>query len=139
MECEANLRRAKQVYMARCEEYDKARTAANRAEEEGGSSTTKAVDKKKRLEEEARNKVSTPCQLRRSRKSVWAGWVFETVCLSQAEEAEATYRTCIADVTTQHQELEHMKVTVLRQIQEVIKQTDQTIRSVCAYMQLKGL
>ncbi|ROL40858.1 Rho GTPase-activating protein 45 [Anabarilius grahami] len=102
MECEVNLRRAKQVYMARCEEYDKARTAANRAEEEGGSSTTKAVDKKKRLEEEARNKT---------------------------EEAEATYRTCIADATTQHQELEHMKVTVLRQIQEVIKQTDQTIRS----------
>ncbi|XP_059425423.1 rho GTPase-activating protein 45-like isoform X3 [Carassius carassius] len=102
MECEANLRRAKQVYMTRCEEYDKARTAANRAEEEGGSSTTKTVDKKKRLEEEARNK---------------------------AEEAEATYRTCIADVTTQHQELEHMKVTVLRQIQEVIKQSDQTIRS----------
>uniref|UniRef100_A0A8C2GS16 Rho GTPase activating protein 45 n=1 Tax=Cyprinus carpio TaxID=7962 RepID=A0A8C2GS16_CYPCA len=102
MECEANLRRAKQVYMTRCEEYDKARTAANRAEEEGGSSTTKTVDKKKRLEEEARNK---------------------------AEEAEATYRTCIADAITQHQELEHMKVTVLRQIQEVIKQSDQTIRS----------
>ncbi len=57
MECDANLRRAKQVYMTRCEEYDKARTAANRAEEEGGSSTTKTVDKKKRLEEEARNKV----------------------------------------------------------------------------------
>ncbi|XP_016121879.1 minor histocompatibility protein HA-1-like, partial [Sinocyclocheilus grahami] len=102
MECEANLRRAKQVYMTRCEEYDKARTAANRAEEEGGSSTTKTVDKKKRLEEEARNKT---------------------------EEAEATYRTCIADAITQHQELEHMKVTILRQIQEVIKQTDQTIRS----------
>ncbi|XP_050951325.1 rho GTPase-activating protein 45 isoform X2 [Labeo rohita] len=102
MECEANLRRAKQFYMTRCEEYDKARTAANRAEEEGGSSTTKTVDKKKRLEEEARNK---------------------------AEEAEATYRTCIADAITQHQELEHIKVTVLRQIQEVIKQSDQTIRS----------
>nr|XP_055073150.1 rho GTPase-activating protein 45 isoform X2 [Misgurnus anguillicaudatus] len=102
MECDANLRRAKQVYMARFEEYDKARTAANRAEEEGGSSTTKTVDKKKRLVEEARNK---------------------------AEEAEATYRTCIADASTQHQELEHMKVTVLRQIQEVIKQSDQTIRS----------
>ncbi len=52
------------------------------------------------------------------------------LCSSQAEEAEATYRTCIADATTQHQELEHMKVTVLRQIQEVIKQSDQTIRSV---------
>ncbi len=58
IECETNLRRAKQVYMTRCEEYDKARTAANRAEEEGGSSTTKTVDKKKRLEEEARNKVT---------------------------------------------------------------------------------
>lgn len=56
--------------MARCEEYDKARTAANRAEEEGGSSTTKAVDKKKRLEEEARNKVSAPCHLRHCRKSL---------------------------------------------------------------------
>ncbi|KAL6469371.1 hypothetical protein MHYP_G00228950 [Metynnis hypsauchen] len=102
MESEANLKRAKQVYVARCEEYEKAKTAASRAEEEGSSSTTKSLDKKKRLEEEARNK---------------------------AEEAEATYRTCIADATTQHQELEHTKVTVLRQIQEVIKQSDQTLRS----------
>ncbi|XP_030640071.1 rho GTPase-activating protein 45 [Chanos chanos] len=110
MECEANLRRAKQVYMTRCEEYDKAKTAANRAEEEGSSSTAKSVDKKKRLEEEARNK---------------------------AEEAEATYRTCIADAITQQQELEHMKVTVLRQIQEVIKQSDQTLRSATiSYYQL---
>ncbi|XP_066503710.1 rho GTPase-activating protein 45 isoform X2 [Hoplias malabaricus] len=102
MESEANLKRAKQVYNTRCEEYEKAKSAASRAEEEGSSSTTKALDKKKRLEEEARNK---------------------------AEEAEATYRTCIADATTEHQELEHTKVTVLRQIQEVIKQSDQMLRS----------
>ncbi|MCJ8737717.1 hypothetical protein PDJAM_G00027260 [Pangasius djambal] len=102
LESEANLRRAKQVYIARCEEYEKAKTAASRAEEEGSSSTAKVVDKKKRLEEEARNK---------------------------AEEAEATYRVCVADATQQQQELEHMKVTVLRQIQEVIKQSDQTLRS----------
>lgn len=38
MECEGNLRKAKQVYAARCEEYDKAKTAASRAEEEGGGS-----------------------------------------------------------------------------------------------------
>lgn len=57
MECEGNLRKAKQVYAARCEEYDKAKTAASRAEEEGGGSTAKSVEKKKRLEEEARNKV----------------------------------------------------------------------------------
>uniref|UniRef100_UPI003AB033B0 rho GTPase-activating protein 45 n=1 Tax=Centroberyx gerrardi TaxID=166262 RepID=UPI003AB033B0 len=102
MECEVNLRKAKQVYMVRWEEYDKAKTAASRAEEEGGGSTAKSVEKKKRLEEEARNK---------------------------ADEAEATYKTCIADATTQQLELEHTKVTVLRQLQEVIKQSDQTLRS----------
>ncbi|XP_076880339.1 rho GTPase-activating protein 45 isoform X2 [Brachyhypopomus gauderio] len=98
MESEVNLRRAKQVYNTRCEEFEKARMAASRAEEESSTSATK----KKRLEEEARNK---------------------------AEEAEATYRTCIADATQQQQELEHMKVTVLRQIQEIIRQSDQTLRS----------
>lgn len=57
MECEGNLRKAKQVYTVRCEEYEKAKTVACRAEEEGGGSTAKSVEKKKRLEEEARNKV----------------------------------------------------------------------------------
>eukprot|EP00064_Thunnus_orientalis_P010722 superscaffoldBa00001481_g10749 len=110
MECEANLRKAKQIYMTRCEEYDKAKTAASRAEEEGGGSTAKSVEKKKRLEEEARNK---------------------------ADEAEATYKTCIADATTQLHELEHTKVTVLRQLQDVIKQSDQTLRSATiSYYQL---
>lgn len=59
MESESNLKRAKQVYNTRCEEYEKAKLAASRAEEECSSSTTKALDKKKRLEEEARNKVCT--------------------------------------------------------------------------------
>lgn len=45
--------------MARCEEHDKAKTAACKAEEEGGGATAKSVEKKKRLEEEARNKVLT--------------------------------------------------------------------------------
>uniref|UniRef100_A0A3P9NJR7 Rho GTPase activating protein 45 n=1 Tax=Poecilia reticulata TaxID=8081 RepID=A0A3P9NJR7_POERE len=110
LECEANLRKAKQAYMVRCEEYEKAKTAACRAEEEGGGSTAKSVEKKKRVEEEARNK---------------------------AVEAEATYRTCIADATTQQLELEHTKVTVLRQLQDVIKQSDQTLRSATiSYYQL---
>uniref|UniRef100_A0A669E8K3 Rho GTPase activating protein 45 n=1 Tax=Oreochromis niloticus TaxID=8128 RepID=A0A669E8K3_ORENI len=110
LECEANLRKAKQAYIARCEEYDKAKTAACRAEEEGGGSTAKSVEKKKRVEEDARNK---------------------------ADEAEATYKTCIADAATQQQELEHTKVTVLRQLQDIIKQSDQTIRSATiSYYQL---
>nr|XP_020467903.1 minor histocompatibility protein HA-1 isoform X2 [Monopterus albus] len=110
MECEVNLRKAKQAYIVRCEEYDKAKIAACRAEEEGGGSTAKSVEKKKRLEEEARNK---------------------------ADEAEATYRTCIADATTQQLELEHTKVTALRQLQDLIKQSDQTLRSATiSYYQL---
>uniref|UniRef100_A0A8C6T852 Rho GTPase activating protein 45b n=1 Tax=Neogobius melanostomus TaxID=47308 RepID=A0A8C6T852_9GOBI len=110
MECEVNLRKAKQSYMARCEDYDKAKAAASRAEEEGAGSTAKTVEKKKRIEEEARNKT---------------------------DEAEATYRTCIADATTQRLELEHTKVTVLRQLQDLIKQSDQTLRSATiSYYQL---
>uniref|UniRef100_A0A8C1QER5 Rho GTPase activating protein 45a n=1 Tax=Cyprinus carpio TaxID=7962 RepID=A0A8C1QER5_CYPCA len=105
-DAESNLRKARHLYESRYEEYERARTVANKVEEEqsgtGSGSTTKALDKKRRLEEEARNK---------------------------AEEAEATYRTCIADATTQQQELEDMKVNVLKQIQELIRQTDQILRA----------
>ncbi|XP_074161208.1 rho GTPase-activating protein 45 isoform X5 [Sminthopsis crassicaudata] len=113
-EAETNLRKAKQSYMQRCEDYEKAQYLTVKAEEEQGSggaagagggpssAATKALDKKRRLEEEAKNK---------------------------AEEAMATYRTCIADAKTQKQELEDVKVNSLRQIQEVIKQSDQIIKS----------
>lgn len=60
MECESNLRKAKQAFMARCEEHEKAKLATCKAEEEGGGATAKSVEKKKRLEEEARNKVPSP-------------------------------------------------------------------------------
>ncbi|XP_031948564.1 rho GTPase-activating protein 45 isoform X1 [Corvus moneduloides] len=105
-EAEGNLRKAKQTYMQRSEEHDKAKYMAVKAEEEQqnttSSITTKALDKKRRLEEEAKNK---------------------------AEEAMATYRTCVADANTQKQELEDTKVNSLRQIHEVIKQTDQVVKS----------
>lgn len=42
----------------------------------------------------------------------------------------ATYRTCIADANTQKQELEDTKVNALRQIHEVVKQSDQIIKLV---------
>ncbi|NXN47875.1 HMHA1 protein, partial [Rhinoptilus africanus] len=60
-EAEVNLRKAKQVYMQRSEEHEKAKYVAVKAEEEQqnttGSITTKTLDKKRRLEEEAKNKV----------------------------------------------------------------------------------
>ncbi|KFP78940.1 Minor histocompatibility protein HA-1, partial [Acanthisitta chloris] len=106
-EAEGNLRKAKQTYMQRSEEHDKAKYMAVKAEEEQQSTTssvtTKTLDKKRRLEEEAKNK---------------------------AEEAMATYRTCVADANTQKQELEDTKVNSLRQIHEVIKQSDQIIKTV---------
>ncbi|KAM6041499.1 rho GTPase-activating protein 45 isoform 2-T3 [Chlamydotis macqueenii] len=105
-EAEVNLRKAKQIYMQRSEEHDKAKYMAVKAEEEqqstASSITTKTLEKKRRLEEEAKNK---------------------------AEEAMATYRTCVADANTQKQELEDTKVNSLRQIHEVIKQSDQVIKT----------
>ncbi|XP_058274279.1 rho GTPase-activating protein 45 isoform X3 [Hemibagrus wyckioides] len=105
-DAENNLRKARHWYLTRCEEYEKARLVANKVEEEhsgtGSGSTHKTLDRKRRHEEEARNK---------------------------AEEAEATYRTCIADATTQQQELEDVKVNVLKQIQDVIRQSDQILRA----------
>uniref|UniRef100_A0A8C3J3Z8 Rho GTPase activating protein 45 n=1 Tax=Calidris pygmaea TaxID=425635 RepID=A0A8C3J3Z8_9CHAR len=105
-EAEVNLRKAKQIYMQRSEEHEKAKCMAAKAEEEQqnttSSITTKTLDKKRRLEEEAKNK---------------------------AEEAMATYRTCVADANTQKQELEDTKVNSLRQIHEVIKQSDQVIKT----------
>ncbi|NWY34571.1 HMHA1 protein, partial [Pheucticus melanocephalus] len=60
-EAEGNLRKAKQTYMQRSEEHDKAKYVAVKAEEEQqnttSSTTTKTLDKKRRLEEEAKNKV----------------------------------------------------------------------------------
>lgn len=63
-EAESNLRKAKQGYVQRCEDHDKARLLVNKAEEEqagagpGVSGTaSKTLDKRRRLEEEAKNKV----------------------------------------------------------------------------------
>ncbi|NXR28950.1 HMHA1 protein, partial [Cinclus mexicanus] len=60
-EAEGNLRKAKQTYMQRSEEHDKAKYMVVKAEEEQqnmtSSITTKTLDKKRRLEEEAKNKV----------------------------------------------------------------------------------
>ncbi|XP_069864496.1 rho GTPase-activating protein 45 isoform X2 [Dipodomys merriami] len=116
-EAESNLRKAKQGYVQRCEDHDKARFLMAKAEEEQagagpgvGSAASKTLDKRRRLEEEAKNK---------------------------AEEAMATYRTCVADAKTQKQELEDTKVTALRQLQEVIRQSDQTIKTATiSYYQL---
>ncbi|KAM9686398.1 rho GTPase-activating protein 45 isoform 3-T3 [Trichechus inunguis] len=108
-DAEANLRKAKQGYMQRSDDHTKARLLVAKAEDEqagggpgAGGAASKSLDKRRRLEEEAKNK---------------------------AEEAMATYRTCVADAKTQKQELEDTKVTALRQLQDVVRQSDQTIKA----------
>uniref|UniRef100_A0ACB8F2U9 Uncharacterized protein n=1 Tax=Sphaerodactylus townsendi TaxID=933632 RepID=A0ACB8F2U9_9SAUR len=105
-EAKSNLRKAKQMYMQRSEEHEKAKFGTVKAEEEqqaaSSTATAKALDKRRRLEDEARNK---------------------------AEEAMATYRTCLADANTHKQGLEDTKVNTLRQIHELVKQSDQIIKS----------
>ncbi|KAK6310998.1 hypothetical protein J4Q44_G00190530 [Coregonus suidteri] len=108
-DAESSMRKARGSYVIRCEEYDKAR---GRVEEElqGGGGGLKALDRKKRLEEEARIK---------------------------AEEAEAVYRACISEAEAQHQEREQTKGSTLRQIHDVIRHTDHTLRScTVSYYQL---
>lgn len=63
-EAESNLRKAKQGYVQRCEDHDKARLLVAKTEEEqagtgpgAGGTVSKALDKRRRLEEEAKNKV----------------------------------------------------------------------------------
>ncbi|NXY20543.1 HMHA1 protein, partial [Atrichornis clamosus] len=134
-EAEGNLRKAKQTYMQRSEEHDKAKYMAVKAEEEQqnttSSITTKTLDKKRRLEEEAKNKVGRNAWMNTVQGAVLlvllTSELFPSLALPnpQAEEAMATYRTCVADANTQKQELEDTKVNSLRQIHEVIKQSDQ--------------
>ncbi|XP_009869333.1 PREDICTED: minor histocompatibility protein HA-1, partial [Apaloderma vittatum] len=105
-EAEVNLRKAKQVYMQRSEEHDKAKHVAVKAEEEQQSTSSSITAKT------LPRAVSISCSPN-----------------SQAEEAMATYRTCVADANTQKQELEDVKVNSLRQIHELIKQSDQVIKT----------
>ncbi|KAL0966368.1 hypothetical protein UPYG_G00294440 [Umbra pygmaea] len=106
-DAESSLRKARGLYMIRCEEYDKAKS---RVEEELQGGGSKALDRKRRMEEEAKTK---------------------------AEEAEVVYRACISEAEARFQEREQTKVNALRQIHDVIRHTDQTLRSVTvSYYQL---
>ncbi|XP_064788581.1 rho GTPase-activating protein 45-like isoform X3 [Oncorhynchus masou masou] len=108
-DAESGMRKTRGSYMIRCEEYDKARGRAEE-EQQGGAGGLKALDRKKRLEEEARTK---------------------------AEEAEAVYRACISEAEARHQEREQTKGSTLRQIHDVIRHTDHTLRScTVSYYQL---
>ncbi|KAJ8011723.1 hypothetical protein DPEC_G00061200 [Dallia pectoralis] len=102
IDAERSLRKAQGLYMIRYEEYDKTRSRTEEELQVGGGGP-KARDRKRRLEEEARTK---------------------------ADEAEAVYRACISEAETRFQERELSKISALRQIHDVIRNTDRTLKSV---------
>lgn len=58
--------------------------------------------------------------------------------LSQAREAEATYRSCVAEANDRHAALLKVKRDVLMQTRELILQCDQTMKAVTVcYFQLQ--
>ncbi|KAH3849164.1 rho GTPase-activating protein 45-like isoform X2 [Dreissena polymorpha] len=113
-ETENNLMKAKSAYVARQQDYEKARELSQKTETDGlslssGTSATK-IDKKKKAEDEAMHK---------------------------AAEAETTYKACVAEANNRHRDLQNTKKELLAAIREQIYLSDQAIRKVTTdYFQL---
>ncbi|XP_019645547.1 PREDICTED: minor histocompatibility protein HA-1-like isoform X4 [Branchiostoma belcheri] len=120
----SNLRKARQQYVMRQQEYEKAKESAAKAETETMNSSistpslgTKStgggtkLDKKRKIEED---------------------------CLHKAEEAETTYKACVVEANNRQQALEQMKAQVLSGLRELIYQCDQTMKAVTVgYFQMQ--
>ncbi|CAH1243229.1 ARHGAP45 [Branchiostoma lanceolatum] len=120
----SNLRKARQQYVMRQQEYEKAKESAAKAETETINSSistpslgTKStgggtkLDKKRKIEED---------------------------CLHKAEEAETTYKACVVEANNRQQALEQMKAQVLSGLRELIYQCDQTMKAVTVgYFQMQ--
>ncbi|XP_023933101.1 rho GTPase-activating protein 45 [Lingula anatina] len=112
----SNLRKARSQYIARQQEYEKAKEASQKAETDtlqtsGGLGGSAKVDKKKKVEEDA---------------------------MIKAAEAETTYKACVVEANTRQQDLEKGKGEILTQIRELIYQCDQTMKAVTVgYFQLQ--
>ncbi|XP_035699371.1 rho GTPase-activating protein 45-like isoform X4 [Branchiostoma floridae] len=120
----SNLRKSRQQYVMRQQEYEKAKESAAKAETETINSSistpslgTKStgggtkLDKKRKIEED---------------------------CLHKAEEAETTYKACVVEANSRQQALEQMKAQVLSGLRELIYQCDQTMKAVTVgYFQMQ--
>jgi hypothetical protein len=100
-----SLKKAKNSYIQRHQEWERCRDATRIAEQgaELGATADNKLDKRKKLEEEA---------------------------ASKAIEAEAHYRNCVDEANSRHRNLLNVKGSVLQQVRELLMQADQTMKAV---------
>ncbi|XP_064626065.1 rho GTPase-activating protein 45-like isoform X2 [Lineus longissimus] len=106
-----NLRKAKQLYVTRQQEYENARDAVLKVEQEGQGQTGAKLEKKKKQEEDT---------------------------MHRAAEAETTYKACVVEANSRQSELEKVKGSLLAQIRELIYLCDEAMKTVTVgYFQLQ--
>ncbi|XP_048473798.1 GEM-interacting protein [Rhincodon typus] len=106
------LRKSKQMYYQRCEDFEKAKQQSAKAEEEQLSmivsgttpgSASKQLEKRRRSKDEAQIKV---------------------------QEAEIYYRNCVFEANIKHKELDTLKVRIVTQLRKLIDQGDLILKEV---------
>ncbi|XP_053573907.1 GEM-interacting protein [Bombina bombina] len=108
MDALSALRKARQQYIQRCEDLEKAKQLSAKVEEEQSTGTlqgsaNKQLEKRRRSKEEAHTK---------------------------AQEAEATYRSCVSDANIRCQKQEIVRERIVSHIRKLIHQGDQVLKEV---------
>ncbi|XP_060798527.1 GEM-interacting protein isoform X2 [Neoarius graeffei] len=101
----AALKRARQQYMQRCEELEKAKAMTAKGVDE--LSGTKTLDKRRKSQDDAQSKVS---------------------------ETELLYKQCVNDANTHQDDLEKVKERIIVHIRKLICQGDDVLKEVTVNM-----
>ncbi|XP_018427840.1 PREDICTED: GEM-interacting protein [Nanorana parkeri] len=113
----SSLRKARQQYVQRCEDLEKAKQLSAKVEEEqnmGGhqGSASKLLEKRRRSREEAQTK---------------------------AQEAEVLYRSCVSEANCRSEQQEKVRQRIISHIRKLINQGDQVLKEVTQnLMRTKG-
>ncbi|XP_028842437.1 GEM-interacting protein isoform X2 [Denticeps clupeoides] len=99
------LKRARQQYIQRCEELEKAKANTAKAEEDSGG--YKTLDKRRKSRDDAQTKVT---------------------------EAEMLYRQCVCDAQTHQDNLERVKEKIIVHIRKLICQGDNVLKEATVNM-----
>ncbi|KAM9494040.1 GEM-interacting protein [Clarias gariepinus] len=101
----AALKRARQQYLQRCEELEKAKAMTAKGVDE--SSGTKTLDKRRKSQDDAQSKVS---------------------------EAELLYKQCVSDAKAHQDDLERVKEMIITHTRKLICQGDTVLKEVTVNM-----
>ncbi|XP_023677659.2 GEM-interacting protein isoform X1 [Paramormyrops kingsleyae] len=99
------LKKARQQYIQRCEDLEKAKAMSSKAEEELGG--YKTLDKRRKSRDEAQTKM---------------------------KEAEVQYRQCVTDANAHQEDLERVKEKIIAHIRKLIQQGDTVLKEATVNM-----